>query len=111
MGIFVKGDVIVLNYPFSDFSKLKRRPAVVLANSGDEDLLVCLITSQQKRDEYAVSIESGDFAIGSLNYPSIARPNRVATAERAIVLYRVGRLGAEKTEEIVNSLIRLLKQS
>ncbi|MCL2216976.1 MAG: hypothetical protein FWB91_08165 [Defluviitaleaceae bacterium] len=32
MGGFVKGDIVVLNFPFSDLSGTKRRPALVLAN-------------------------------------------------------------------------------
>ena len=31
MGRFVKGDIVVLNFPFSDLSGNKRRPALVVA--------------------------------------------------------------------------------
>jgi mRNA interferase MazF len=31
MGRFVKGEVVVLPFPFSDLSEAKRRPALVLA--------------------------------------------------------------------------------
>jgi mRNA interferase MazF len=31
LGRFVKGDIEVLNFPFSDLSQTKRRPAVVIA--------------------------------------------------------------------------------
>ena len=43
MGAFVKGDIIVLPFPFSDLSANKRRPALVLASlPGDELLFVRL---------------------------------------------------------------------
>lgn len=38
MGQFVKGDVVVLKFPFSDLSQTKRRPALVLAALQGDDL-------------------------------------------------------------------------
>jgi len=49
---FVKGDVVVVPFPFSDLTQAKRRPALVVAVLEGEDLLLCQITSQQIRDSY-----------------------------------------------------------
>jgi len=46
MGKFVKGDIVVLSYPFSDFSGVKRRPALVIADLNGDDVILCQITSQ-----------------------------------------------------------------
>ena len=32
MAKFVKGDVVVIPFPFSDLTQVKRRPALVIAN-------------------------------------------------------------------------------
>ncbi|MEO6392195.1 MAG: type II toxin-antitoxin system PemK/MazF family toxin, partial [Pyrinomonadaceae bacterium] len=39
MGRFVKGDVVVTPFPFSDLSGDKRRPALVIANLNGDDLV------------------------------------------------------------------------
>jgi len=39
MGRFVKGDIVVLNFPFSDLSGTKRRPALVLADLIGNDIM------------------------------------------------------------------------
>ena len=41
MGRFVKGDIVVLSYPFSDFSCAKRRPALVISNLDGDDIILC----------------------------------------------------------------------
>ncbi|MCX6680662.1 MAG: hypothetical protein NTX42_09920 [Methanothrix sp.] len=51
---FVKGDVVVVPFPFSDLTEAKRRPALVLAELDGDDRILCQITSQQFRDRYAV---------------------------------------------------------
>jgi len=47
---FVKGDVVVVLFPFSDLSQNKRRPALVLAELEGDDLILCQITSQKRGD-------------------------------------------------------------
>ena len=37
MAKFVKGDVVVVPFPFSDLSQAKRRPALVLAKLEEDD--------------------------------------------------------------------------
>lgn len=58
---FVKGDVVVVPFPFSDLTRAKRRPALVIAELEGDDLILCQITSQSIRDQYAVSISDNDF--------------------------------------------------
>ena len=48
---FVKGDVVVLPFPFSDLSNSKKRPALVVANLEGEDIILCQITSKARIDD------------------------------------------------------------
>jgi len=90
MGRFVKGDVVVVPFPFSDLSISKRRPALVLAELSGDDLILCQITSQSVRDTYSIELQGNDFTTGSLNKPSNIRPNCLFTADRHIILYKTG---------------------
>ncbi len=63
---FVKGDVVVVPFPFSDSTEAKRRPALALAELYGEDRILCQITSQQFMDRYAVPINESDFEERSL---------------------------------------------
>jgi len=92
MAKFVKGDIVVIPFPFSDLSQSKRRPALVLAVLQGNDLILCQITSKSVRDNYAIPIDQNDFASGSLNQESNIRPNRLFTADNQIILYRIGNI-------------------
>jgi mRNA interferase MazF len=108
MGTFVKGDVIILPFPFSDLTSSKRRPAVVVADLVGDDLIVCQITSQLRSDSYSISIEGQHFSAGGLNQNSYARPNRLFTADGNIVAYKAGELLPAKMDEIIAKVIEII---
>ena len=110
MARFVKADVVVLPFPFSDLSQTKRRPALVVAEAGGNELLLCQITSQAVRDRHAVVLNVTDFQAGSLNKQSNVRPNRIFTADAGLIVYSAGRLLATKTSEVVEKLVALLRE-
>jgi mRNA interferase MazF len=110
MGRFVKGDVVVVPFPFSDLSISKRRPALVLTDLAGDDLILCQITSQSVHDTYSIELLDSDFDTGSLNKPSNIRPNRLFTADRHIILYKTGSLKNEKLEGVIDALIGILKK-
>lgn len=109
MARFVKGDVVVIPFPFSDLSGNKKRPALVLADLPGDDIILCQITSQQNNDKFAIALNLTDFASGSLPVISNIRPTRVFTADKNIIIRKVGTLKAVVTAKTVQVLIDLFK--
>ena len=68
---FVKGEVVVIPFPFSDLTQAKRRPALVIAELEGDDLILCQITSQTIKDKYAITINDDDFETGGLKHSAI----------------------------------------
>ena len=101
MGKFVKGDVVVTPFPFSDLSAAKKRPALVMAVLTGDDVILCQITSKTVADNLAISLTSTDFTTGGLHQNSNIRPNRIFTADSNIILYRAGVLATAKVQEVV----------
>ena len=104
---FVKGDIVVLPFPYSDLSSSKKRPAMVLANLKGNDIILCQITSQFVKDSYAIALNEPDFLKGSLNKPSNIRPNRLFTAEKNIINQKAGTVKPEVFEQVVEKLCRI----
>ena len=109
MAKFVKGDVVVVPFPFSDLTQAKRRPALVISVLEGDDLILSQITSQFVRDNYAISIAGKDFEEGGLRQESNVRPNRLFTADRHIVLYRIGGLKKSKLNAIIEKIIEIIR--
>ena len=104
---FVKGDIVVVPFPFSDLSDTKRRPAYVAAVLKGNDIILCQITSQKRNDRYSVPLSDSDFEVGALHVESLIRPNRIFTAERSIVLYKAGTVNSAKVKEVETALVRI----
>ena len=77
------GSVVLVPFPFSDLSQSKLRPAVVLADAGHGDWILCQLTSSSYSDAKAVKLENADFKRGSLRVVSYARPGKLFTLEKA----------------------------
>ena len=50
------GQIILVPFPFSDLTQAKLRPAVVLADAGRGDWILCQVTSNPYGDANAVGI-------------------------------------------------------
>jgi len=108
MGRFMKGDVIVAPFPFSDLSASKKRPAMVIATLTGDDVLLCQITSKTVSDSYAIALSKADFASGKLSHDSNIRPNRLFTADSNIILYSAGKLKQSKIDEVIAKIIDIV---
>lgn len=90
------GTVVLVRFPFSDLSASKLRPAVVLAQAGRGDVILCQITSQPYADPQAIEIQSSDFESGNLNRTSYVRPSKLFTANSSLIVRSVGELSEGK---------------
>ncbi|MEM5817473.1 MAG: type II toxin-antitoxin system PemK/MazF family toxin [Desulfitobacterium hafniense] len=70
--------------------------------------MLCQITSQNVRDNYAITFENQDMNDGKLDKISNVRPNRLFTADHHIVLYRIGSLAPTKMQEVIERLIEII---
>lgn len=107
---FVKGDVVIVPFPFSDLSSSKKRPALILINLHGSDVILCQITSKMKSDGYSISLGVPDFETGSLLIESYIRPNRIFTAEKSIIQYKAGRVSEQKLNEVKKMVTDLINE-
>jgi mRNA interferase MazF len=101
------GSIVLQPFPFSDLSKSKIRPAVILAIAERGDWILCQITSKAYADAAAVELRDSDFESGGLRLISFARPSKLFTANGGIFLSIAGQLGIEKISEILQRAVGL----
>lgn len=106
---FVKGDVVVLPFPFSDLTGTKRRPALVLANLQGDDVILCQITSQHVNDILSIELNNADFTNGSLPVQSNIRPNKIFIADKNIIIRKAGTLNSTKIQSVIKKVHSIIK--
>ena len=103
------GSVVLVRFPFSDLSQTRLRPAVVLADSGRRDWILCQITRNAYSDADAVEIASGDFQTGALNVISYARPGKVFTASESLLVSLIATLTDAAHKRVADAVIGLIQ--
>src|SRR4051812_4142148 len=110
MGTLAAGQVVIVHFPFSDLTASKLRPAIVLAEAGRGDWILCQITSKAYGDANAISLESSDFSRGSLHVASVARPGKLFTAHSSLVADQVGALKTTKFSIIREAVVQMIRK-
>lgn len=104
---FVKGDIVVVLFPFSDLTGAVKRPALVIAELDGDDRILCQITSKNK-DVNSIQITNADCINGGLDRTSNIRPSKVFTVDKKIITRRAGHLNPQKVQIVIDELKRVL---
>ena len=110
MAGFVKGDIVVIPFPFSDLNGSKRRPAFVIKELPYNDILLCQITSKASKDQFSVPLLNDDFSSGGLPVESNVRPNKLFTADERIIIRKAGKATPEFTNKVINTIIDFISK-
>lgn len=84
------GAIVLTDFPFTDLSAAKRRPALVLSTENERrsDVIVAYITSVPRADPEAMPISP--IPATGLKAPSWVRFDKIATIDKAIIAGRLG---------------------
>ena len=85
------------------------RPAIVLADAGRGDWILCQVTSNPYGDAHAVRLTDRSFASGSLRTESYARPGKLFTASRDLMVAEVAALTASALQQIVDAVVGIVR--
>lgn len=107
MGKFTVGNVVLVEFPFSNLKGKKIRPALVLANVEFGNIILCQITSKSYSSKSAVRLELSDFEKGKLPVVSFARPDKLFTADTSIIKSLAGNLKEKKKEAILKKVNKI----
>ena len=85
------GEVFIVRFPFTSGAFSKPRPALVLFDLG-QDVLICRVTSVLHSGPLDVTMT--EWAQAGLAKPSVARLDRLVTAEKSVLGLRLGNLSS-----------------
>ena len=107
MATYAASDILLLRFPFTDAAGSKRRPAVVLMDTGDEDIVVARVTGQLSATPQDVTLD--EWKQAGLLLPSVVRLHKVATLQRGLVDKKLGRLAPGDWSRVVLTLRQICK--
>jgi mRNA interferase MazF len=90
---YQQGDILLLPYPYSDFSAVKKRPVIVVGSQPSifGDYLVTKITTNIRADVFSFYLDN-TLVSNALPVPSEIRSNEIFTAHESIVLKKLSAL-------------------
>ena len=98
------GDVVLIGFPHTDYSKISKRPTLIIYDGGDQDILLARITSQKysSKADYIIL----DRIKAGLITDSYVRLGKMATIEKSYVIKKLGRM----PENEILSIKSILKE-
>jgi mRNA interferase MazF len=96
MGTPPLGDVAIIPFSYSDLLQSKRKPALVQAEAGRGDFLLCQITSKQYDVLHALSLKELYFVSGGIKRDILIRGAKLFTANEALIFGVAGHLAHSK---------------
>ncbi|MCF7843580.1 type II toxin-antitoxin system PemK/MazF family toxin [Candidatus Gracilibacteria bacterium] len=102
---FALGDIVLIPFPFSDLSKNKIRPAVVLAQ--DKDDFVCMfITTSRPEGGYFLDVVCDKN--NNLKMNSYIRYSKIASLSNKIIIGKLGKLSNKDFTLLKSSVKKFL---
>lgn len=104
MTAYRTGEIVSVEFPFSDHQNRKRRPGLVLFGD-DDDLVLARVTTHPARNESDVALAR--WAETGLPRASTVRLTKLATVDRRLVHHKIGRLHSDDVQSVMTAWQRL----
>lgn len=89
-----KGTIVLVHFPFTDYTSSKLRPALIISTDNTKDFCVAFISSvmplELENTDYILTRKDKDFQSTGLKKDSIIRMKKIATLDRGVILGKLG---------------------
>jgi mRNA interferase MazF len=99
---FKFGDIVLITFPFVESNTSKKRPALILLDTDDNDIIAARITSQFQKDIY--TLEINEWKTCGLLLPSAVKLNKIATINKNHIYVKLGVLQDKDLADIKRML-------
>lgn len=110
---YKKGDIVIIGFPFSDLSKTKKRPALVISNdtvNKTGDYLMVQITSKIRDDSLSLPINKSDF-VNSKELPlqSCIRLHKIFLLNESLIISKNTAVNLGFLDSVIEQITKLIK--
>lgn len=110
---YKKGDIVIIRFPFSDLSKTKKRPALIISNdivNKTGDYLMVQVTSKIHRDNLSLLINKSDFIEGKeLPLRSCIRLHKIFLLNENLIIAKNTAVNYDFLKSVIEKITKLIK--
>ena len=116
MTIYEQGDIVLVPFPFTDLTTVKKRPALVVSanwyNKRYRDVVLVAVTSRVPLilDELDYRITESDFKTGKLYKDSVVKLGKVFTIENSLILKKICDVRGQIMDLILDRLSNVYRE-
>lgn len=116
MTIYEQGDIVLVPFPFTDLTAVKKRPALVVSanwyNKRYRDVVLVAVTSRVPLilDELDYRITESDFKTGKLYKDSIVKLGKMFTIENSLILQKICDVRGQTMDKILDQLNNVYRE-
>ena len=111
---YKQGDIVLVPFPYSDLSGSKRRPVLIVSNDDYnqkfQDVLVCVITSNLRKDSYSIELENSDLEVGVLPESSLIKAHKLFTIHQDRIVRKYSVVNDECFDKVSGRIRRLIEK-
>lgn len=100
MANYKLGEIVLVKFPFTNNLGFKKRPALIIKDTNDGDVIVCRITS--KLYDSSHDIELKDWRQNGLQLPSVIRVHKMASLEKNMIDRKLGEVDNNVKTQVIN---------
>jgi len=100
------GDIVLIKFPFTDNTTFKKRPALIIKDTNDGDVIVCRITSKLYKTPYDVEIK--EWTEYGLKLPSVIRVHKLASLEKTMIDFKFGEINSVLIGKVIAAISKLI---
>jgi mRNA interferase MazF len=108
----MKGKIVLVPFPFTDFTATKLRPALVIYE-GNRDIIVAFISSKIPSELFDVDVLLVKNRIGfrktGLKIESVIKLDKIATVLKDLIVGEIGEINEEIRKEVNQKLRKILE--
>ena len=99
------GEIVLIKFPFTDNITFKKRPALVIKDTNDGDIIVCRITSKTYNSIYDIELDT--WAQHGLKLPSIIRVHKMTSLEKTMIDIKFGEIDDTAKAKVIDIIRKL----
>ena len=110
--MYQQGDIVAVNFPFTNIAKSKKRPALIISNkkiNQTGDYLLIQITSKIKHDGLSFPILDEHYKSDKLPLTSFIRLHKIFLLNESLIIDKITSVKQSFYRKLINTIFELLK--